>query len=346
MAKTRGLARIPNLKPITIGCFTLTTTGMEVHGRPSFGEYEGVGDFIQRANQASGFWLADWLRYGESRADWKERLDQAIESTGKSEKTLKNIRAVGTIEPSRRRDDVEFAHHAVVTSLSPSEQTHWLERSHAEGWTERELRMEIRAAKRSAVIEGQAHLEGMFRFIYADFPWLYGNKLPKSATNQEQQYPGMTIEDGIKLFAESVKPHAMPVSTLAFWVTAPFLFLNPGPREIIEAAGFEYKANFVWDKVLGNPGSYNHVTHEHLIIATRGGDLPDVPTPQPKSVIVERRSSIHSGKPESVRKMIEKHYTRGPYLELFGREPRPRWTVFGNDARLWAQEMAGELAGV
>lgn len=30
-----------------------------------------------------------------------------------------------------------------------------------------------------------------------------------------------------------------------------------------------------------------------------------------------------------------KHYTRGPYLELFGRKKVEGWSVFGNDARLW-----------
>lgn len=338
MAK-RTLVKIPEVKPITIGCFQLTATGLEIHGRPTFEEYQGVGDFIQRAHQASGWWLADWLRYGESRTDWNERLSQAVQTTGLSEKRLKNVRAIGAIPPSRRRDKVEFELHGAVAGMEDSEQEHWLERTETEGWTLHELRMEIRAAKRRAVIEGQASLSGMFRVIYADPPWRYGNAgvIAGSAYGRaEAHYPTMAIEDLCRL---PVQAHAMPNAVLFLWVPAPLLLENPGPREVLEAWGFTYKANFVWDKVLGMPGAYNHVTHEHLLVCSRGDGKPDVPTPQPKSVITIRRGDEHSGKPADVRRMIEKHYTIGPYLELFGRAPVEGWKVFGNDASLWAEEM-------
>jgi hypothetical protein len=34
-----------------------------------------------------------------------------------------------------------------------------------------------------------------------------------------------------------------------------------------------------------------------------------------------------------------KLYTRGPFGELFGRKPVQNWSVVGNDARLWAEQM-------
>lgn len=334
------LARIPQIKPITLGCYTLTTTGLEVKGRPSFAEHEGVGDFIKRAHRASGFWLADWLRYGEDRADWQAQLAQAVDATGLSEKTLKNVRAVGKIEQSRRRDTVEFSHHAAVAALEPEDQSKWLSKAEEEGWTERELRVEIRAASRRMVLEGQASLEGMYRIVYADPPWKYNDSGPTvdgSLGKAERHYAGMTIDELCKL---PVKAHVLPDAVLFLWVTTPFLLLNPGPREVIEAWGFEYKTAIAWDKVLGSPGHYVHVQHEHLAICTRGSCLPDAPTPSPKSVQTERRSEIHSEKPEHFRKIIEKLYIYGPFLELFGRDKREGWDVFGNDARLWAEEVA------
>ncbi len=33
-----------------------------------------------------------------------------------------------------------------------------------------------------------------------------------------------------------------------------------------------------------------------------------------------------------------KHWTTGPYLELFASERADGWDAFGNDARLWAKE--------
>src|ERR1043166_3467622 len=107
------LVRIPDVQPITIGCYKLTSTGCTVHGRPSFEEHQGVGDFIRRSYQASGWWLADWMKYGESRADFKEQLEALLDAAHISMRTAQNVKSIGaSIEPSRRREDVDFSTHA------------------------------------------------------------------------------------------------------------------------------------------------------------------------------------------------------------------------------------------
>jgi N6-adenosine-specific RNA methylase IME4 len=324
-----GLRRGDDFSVIKLGAYTLTPTGLEVHGRPSFAEHESVGLWIRQARRASGFWAADWLRYGESRADWAERLSQLADGAGVTAKTAANIRAVGAIAPSRRRDDVEFALHETVAPLRPDEQTYWLNEAATHGWTQRDLRLSIRASKRRRVIEGQAVLSGLYRVIYADCPWRYSDR-PPSGSGAAQHYEGMTIE---QLCALPVEAHAYPDAVLFFWVTAPML---EQAFPIIKAWGFTYKTGCVWDKVLQAGGHYVAVRHEHLLIATRGSCTPDRPVPMPDSVLTERRGDEHSGKPESMRKMIEGLYD-GPYLELFGRERVDGWDVFGNDAALWHQ---------
>jgi N6-adenosine-specific RNA methylase IME4 len=230
-----------------------------------------------------------------------------------------------------------FTHSRVVAKLEDRDQETFLEAARTEGWTSAELARNVRAAQRRHVIEGQAVLEGMYRVIYADPPWTYGNK-PPSGSGAQTHYKGMTIEQLCDL---PVEAHARPSSVLFCWVTAPMLYENPGPREVIEAWGFTPKTGIVWDKVDHVFGNYVSVRHEHLIIATRGKHVtPDRPTPMPDSVQTERQDGEHSSKPESFRAIIEKLYD-GPYLELFGRERRAGWDVFGNDARLWAQEVSG-----
>lgn len=337
---TRVLMRIPTQKPITIGHFTLTATGMEVEGRPSFAEYEGVGDFIKRAHQASGWWLADWLRYGESRREWEERLSQAQHVTGLSEKRLKNIREVGAIEPSRRRETVELALHEEVCRLPAADQEYWLERAEQEGWSRSELRLHMRAAKRRKVIEGQAVLEGQFRLLVADPPWRYqdsGVIAGSAYARAESAYDTMTIDELCQL---PIEAHLLPNATAFIWVPVPLLLENPGPREVVEAWGLTYKSHRVWDKVTGMPSNYaQQITHEILLICTRGDGKPDEPTPHEPSIFRERVQGEHSEKPNVyLRHWIEKHWTIGPYLELFGRERVDGWTVFGNDARLWARD--------
>jgi N6-adenosine-specific RNA methylase IME4 len=102
------------------------------------------------------------------------------------------------------------------------------------------------------------------------------------------------------------------------------------------AWGFNYKTNLIWDKVDHNFGNYVSVRHEHLLIATRGSCTPDRPTPMIDSVQTERQQGIHSAKPESFRKILERLYD-GPYLELFARERVDGWDAFGNDSKLWAE---------
>jgi N6-adenosine-specific RNA methylase IME4 len=341
MPERRAIARrvTDQIRPIVIGGFSLTASGMVTRGRPSFQEYEAVGNFIKYAHKCSPWWLADWLRYGETREDWTQKLSQAVDATGLSAKTLKNMRAIGAIDQEvRRPETVDFSLHDAVCGMAEPDQIVWLERAETEGWTLRELRLAIRASKRRAVIEGQAVLEGMYRVIYADPSWPYGDR-PPSGMGAEQHYPTMSIEDICKL---PVAAHAMPDSVLFMWETAPLVHQIPGPRDVGEAWGFTYKQQWIWDKVDRNFGHYSNGNHEILTIWTRGSCLPDVPNDLPDSVVTVRKSPEHSGKPEEFRRLIEKHWTSGPYLELFGRERHEGWSVFGNDARLWAQEAATE----
>lgn len=335
-----AVARPTPMPPIKIGPFHLSETSVKVVGNPDWDDYVGAIEFAQRTHRSSGWWLADLLRYGETRQDWRERLSQVHDATGIAEKTLKNVRAIGAIEPSRRRDKVEFSLHGEVASLSPDEQSYWLKEAEDNGWTLRELRLNIRTARRRRVIDGQAVLEGMFRVIYADPPWSYGDR-PPSGSGAEQHYPGMSIE---QLCALPVAAHALPNSVLFLWTTAPIILQTPGPREVIEAWGFVPKTGRVWDKVLHGFGHYVEVRHEHLIIATRGSCTPDRPTPMLPSVVTERRSDVHSAKPASFRKDIERMYD-GPYLELFARESIKGWSCFGHDARLWGAEADGKSYG-
>lgn len=355
MAEEVGLSRPGAVEQFTLfDHFEFSPVGLKVTGRPTFEQYLHAGEFIKFAVQASRFWLADWLRYADKRQDWQQRLSQAHDATGLSEKRLKNIRAVGAMLESVRDPAVDFALHEEVIALPPREQRAWIQKAKSEGWTLREMRLEMKAAHRPRVVQGQAVLEGHFRVIYADCPWSYGNR-PPSGSGAAEHYPPMSYAD---LAALPIEAHAAADAVLFFWVTAPLLFdpvrLNgdgkpdpkgsievPGPYYVMRQWGFTPKTGAVWDKVDHNFGHYFSVRHEHLIVATRGSCTPDRPTPQPDSVITERTpredgARVHSRKPEIFRKVIEKMYD-GPYLELFGRHRVEGWTVFGNDARLWAE---------
>jgi N6-adenosine-specific RNA methylase IME4 len=341
---TKGrLVRIPETKPITIGHYVLTSKGLtvdETRGRPSYEEHAGVGDFIHRAVQASEWWLADWLRYGDSRVDWQAQLEAAEGATGLSLKRLKNIRAIGAIEPSRRRDDLDFGMHDPVAALAPAEQTKWLEQAVVEGWDRHELRQAIRASHRRAVVDGQARLKGQSRVLSADCPWKYHNAQP-SGSSSEAHFPPMSIEELCDL---PVRKHVTKNAVMGFWVPAPMLYDAPGPIDVVRAWGFDYKNFIAWDKVDGAGGWYTKGTVELFLICTRGSGTPDVAEGLPETVYRERKDPVHSKKPAFFRRYLEKHWIYGPYLELFGREPVEGWQVFGNDPRLWDADEGGDHA--
>lgn len=320
-----------DVRPIELQGFKLRARSARPVGRPSIVNWQAALQFAAAVHEASPYWIGDLLAYAESRDDWREKLSQAMAHTGLSEQTLHNLGYISRrIAEPERAIAPSLSHAAEVAPMDRSDQVRWLDKAKTEGWTRNELRKEIKAASRRKVIEGQAVLEGQYRVIYADPPWKYGDR-PPSGSGAQDHYPGMTIEEICSL---PVAAHAMPNAVLFMWVTAPFLLLNPGPREVIEAWGFEYKTGGVWDKVLSGGGHYFAIKHEHLVIATRGSCLPDRPTPSPDSVQTIRRDGEHSEKPEEYRKLIESMYD-GPYLELFGRKKAKGWKVFGNDARLW-----------
>lgn len=323
-------------RPIDLGGFRLRSRSIVVVGKPTDAQWSAAFEFACNTEEASPYWIGDLLAYADSRADWREKIDQAKAVTGMAEQTLHNLGYVSRrIKETERQISQTISHAKVVAKLSSEDQNEWLTKSRDEGWTAAELGRNIVSANRSKVIEGQAVLAGMYRVIYADPPWLYGNK-PPSGSGAQNHYAGMTIEDLCKL---PVQAHALKHSVLFMWVTAPMLYENPGPREVIEAWGFKPKTGRVWDKVNHNFGSYVSVRHEHLIIATRGSCTPDRTTPMLDSVVTERNEGEHSEKPESFRKDVERMYD-GPYLELFGRKKVDGWDVFGNDAKLWAEEAA------
>lgn len=163
--------------------------------------------------------------------------------------------------------------------------------------------------------------EGEFDIIYADPPWRYDfSKSDNRAI--ENQYPTMEVLDICKLKVPSAEN-----SVLFLWGTAPKLL---EALEVMKAWGFEYKTNAVWDKRRIGMGYYFRIQHEHLLIGTKG--VPGVPgdKARPDSIFSQAKTQ-HSAKPGIVYDMIEAAYPDKRYLELFARNKREGWAIYGNE---------------
>lgn len=204
------------------------------------------------------------------------------------------------------------------------------------GEARRHFARKTRKAKtRKKVKAGAKVIDGTFRVLLVDPPWLYGSSGVITETDSygraNRHYESLTIDQLCKLsdkkgttIADIMRDDAV----LFLWVTSPLL-AECWP--VIEAWNFQYKSSMIWHKLAHNYGNYVSVRHELLLICTRGSCLPDRPTPMISSVQEFKRTKTHSAKPPEFRQFIERMYD-GPYLELFGRKKITNWKVWGDQA--------------
>lgn len=137
MASTDGLPRRRPIRP--------TTTGMRFDPLLPFEAWSAIGAKIGAHVNASAWWLGDWLAFG--RVKYGRRYKEAISVTGLDYQTLRNYAAVARrYDPSRRRADLSFQHHAELAALPDALQDRWLAAAAAGGWSKAELRRRVREA--------------------------------------------------------------------------------------------------------------------------------------------------------------------------------------------------------
>lgn len=176
---------------------------------------------------------------------------------------------------------------------------------------------EVAAQRKAAPIPA-----GKYRVIYADPPWLY-SKEQHSYEEQETvlatHYPSM---ETAAICALPVRDMSIDNAVLFLWATSPLL---RDALSVLDAWGFAYKAQFIWDKVKHNVGHYNSVRHELLLIGTKGSCLPDSRELHDSVVSIERTD--HSVKPPYFRELIDKMYhpNKKDRVELFARGDLPDW---------------------
>jgi N6-adenosine-specific RNA methylase IME4 len=162
--------------------------------------------------------------------------------------------------------------------------------------------------------------DGLFDLIYADPPWQLGN--PDSDHAPEQHYPTMPLEE-----IAALDIPAADNCLLYLWVANPVL---PAGLQVLEAWGFEYRGNEVWDKKRIGLGVWTRYQHELLLIGRKGNASPAQPELLCPSLFSAERTR-HSEKPPIVYERLEQLYPERNKLELFARTKRPGWTPWGNE---------------
>lgn len=180
-----------------------------------------------------------------------------------------------------------------------------------------ETQLKFRSAQLAVERFGGGLPDGRFDVIVVDPPWPYAG-LP---------YPTMSLDD--------IRAQPIPAAdncVLFLWTTHKFL---GDAVHVLEAWNFGYQQYIVWEKRVpradGSLGGQKYgrtgkVT-ELALVATRGAPaisrhlLDHLPAP----------ARDHSRKPEEFYACINKLYPSARKLEMFARQPRTGWKLWGAD---------------
>ena len=170
--------------------------------------------------------------------------------------------------------------------------------------------------------------------IYADPPWRFQNRTGKVAPEHKRlnRYETMTLKDIMELPVEQV---AAEKSHLYLWVPNALL---PDSLAVMQAWGFKYKGNMIWEKVRkdGQPdgrgvGFYFRNVTEILLFGIRGENNRTLAPARSQVNLIRTQKREHSRKPDEIIPIIEQ-CSPGSFLELFARDDREGWDMWGNQA--------------
>jgi N6-adenosine-specific RNA methylase IME4 len=165
----------------------------------------------------------------------------------------------------------------------------------------------------------------IYSVIYADPPWRFEPWSRESGMDRaaENHYQTMTVDEICAL-----KIPAAEDSALFLWATPP---MEKIAHRVMEAWGFEYRSQLIWDKEKAGTGYWARAQHEHLLIGVKGDVPGPAPGTQPSSVI-RAAPTRHSEKPEIFAEIIVAMFPTLPKIELFARKAREGWATWGNEA--------------
>lgn len=157
-----------------------------------------------------------------------------------------------------------------------------------------------------------------FAVIVIDPPWRYDNTKTRGAA--EDHYGTMTLDE-----LAALELPAAADAHLYLWVTNSFL---PHGFDLLAGWGFTYKTCLTWCKPQIGMGNWFRNTTEHVLFGVRGS-LATLRNDCPTHFVADRTK--HSAKPESFYDLVQS-CSPGPYLEMFARQRRLGWHVWGNEA--------------
>lgn len=194
---------------------------------------------------------------------------------------------------------------------------------------ERKRQQEIERQKEAIVSAPPSAPSGLFDVIVVDPPWNYGREYDPESSRVANPYPEMSQTQLL-----SLEIPAAENCILWLWTTHKFIW---DAKELLDKWGFEYKACLVWNKEKIGMGHWLRMQCEFCLLSIKGNPVWD--NKAFRDIISDPRRE-HSRKPEVFYEMVES-ICYGRKLDLFSREERNGWAVFGNDVKKFGNGLAG-----
>lgn len=177
-----------------------------------------------------------------------------------------------------------------------------------------------------------ANLPKKYKVIYADPPWSYKSKNPTCKIEKQPEtcsvnyyYNTMKLDDIKNLPISNI---AEKDSILFLWATTPMIKES---LEVMGSWGFKYKTMITWEKTNNDcMGYWFRVCTEHLLVGVKG--KIDSFRSMERTCYHEKRSK-HSKKPIYFTKLISSLFSKDNKIELFAREKKDGWDVWGNEVK-------------
>lgn len=172
-------------------------------------------------------------------------------------------------------------------------------------------------------------IEKKYDVILADPPWKYRNWSKRGEGKSAAcHYDTMAVDDIMRLPVGNI---AAKDSVLFMWATFPLL---PQAFAVMRAWGFDYKTGGAWAKKTKNgkdafgTGYIFRSAAELFLVGTRGHVSP---LNRKTRNIINAVAREHSRKPDEQYELIENLFPGTNRIELFARQHREGWDVFGNE---------------
>jgi len=174
-----------------------------------------------------------------------------------------------------------------------------------------------------------------YQIILSDPPWKQkkgGKRNCRPHQGFTLDYPTLSVDNIFDIHDQIVNNCCEPKHTFFIWTIDKFLHEC---EEKMNERKYKLHARLIWDKENGVAPAFTiRYSHEYLLWFYKPSMIPIAKNMRGKyTTVLREKSTYHSHKPEIAHQFIEDLYPDTNKLELFARQKRTGWDVWGKGVK-------------